>query len=158
MNPAQKKKKQTIHVFFNKTLWHVRASSSWRFYCPLCRVERRISMRPRPSVWHFFQLSLLSVVFTLAAWPWFSWKGLVSFLPFWTGFEIIFRLRLRASIPCSQCGFDPYLYLDNPERAKKEIDLYWRNKFAEKGIPYPEKEMIAPLASSQNLTESPPHS
>ncbi len=97
----------------------------------------------------------------LLGWPWLAWKGVVSFLPFWALFETIYRLRMRHALSCPHCGFDPYLYLDNVERAKEEMDAHWRRKFAEKGIPYPEKggspspapSVPLPLHREEALTE-----
>ena len=47
---------------------------------------------------------------------------------------------MRAALPCQQCGFDPYLFLIDEEWAKKEVEQHWRKKFADHGIPYPEKQ------------------
>jgi len=85
------------------------------------------------------QIGLTAVVFMLATWNRFEWKGIVSFFPFWTLFEVIYRSRVRAALACSHCGFDPYLYLNDVPRAREVVENHWRKKFAEKGIPYPEK-------------------
>lgn len=86
---------------------------------------------------HFFQIGLLSAVFTLAAWPIFEWKGLVAFVPFWAFFEVVYRIRLRAVLTCPHCGFDPVLYMRDVKAARAEIEKFWRAKFAEKGMPWP---------------------
>jgi hypothetical protein len=85
------------------------------------------------------QVGLTSIIFMLATWSWFEWKGIVSFLPLWTLFEVIYRARVRAALACGHCGFDPYLYLIDVPRAREVVENHWRKKFAEKGIPYPEK-------------------
>ena len=64
-------------------------------------------------------------------------------MPFWAIFEVIYRWRTRALLPCKECGFDPYLYLIDPELAKKEVEDYWKKKFDDKGIPYPDPNMTA---------------
>jgi hypothetical protein len=84
-------------------------------------------------------VGLTALVFTAATWAWFSWKGIVSFVPLLAAFEIFYRGRVRAALHCSQCGFDPYLYLTDVKRARAEVESHWRKKFAEKGIPYPEQ-------------------
>ena len=122
-----------------KSLWKERHSVVWSFFCPLCRSSRRVGYQPRPSSRHFAQIGLTAAVFTCLSWPWFGIKGLVSFLPLWTVFEVIYRTRVRRALCCPHCGFDPYLYLIDRGRAKGEVEVYWRKKFEEKGIPYPEK-------------------
>jgi hypothetical protein len=128
-----------------KTAWTERRSDAWHFYCPLCRAERRLPYRPSPGgARHYIQVGLTSLFFTLVTWPWFSWKGIVSFLPFWAAFEIFYRGRVRGALGCPHCGFDPYLYLTDVKRARQEVESHWRKKFADAGIPYPEKPGAAP--------------
>ncbi|MCC7440338.1 MAG: hypothetical protein IT285_01815 [Bdellovibrionales bacterium] len=89
---------------------------------------------------HFFRVGLTTAALMLASWPWFGWKGVVWYLPVWMAFESVYRLRLRAIMSCSQCGFDPYLYLTGVKRARAAIDAHWRQKFQERGIPFPGDE------------------
>jgi hypothetical protein len=93
------------------------------------------------------QIGLTAIVFMLATWSWFEWKGIVSFFPLWTLFEGIYRSRVRAALACDRCGFDPYLYLIDVPRAREVVENHWRKKFAEKGIPYPEKNVGKPAAT-----------
>lgn len=114
-------------------------AQSWVFLCPNCRTPRRAPGKPRLQARHFAQIAMTSIILMLATWNWFEWKGVISFLPLWMGFEIVFRTRCRAVLLCSACGFDPYLYLSDLPRARAEIEAHWRRKFDEKGIPFPEK-------------------
>jgi hypothetical protein len=138
-----------------KSLWRERHPESWSFYCPYCKAERKLPYSPRPGlVRHYVQVGLTAVFFTLVAWPLFGWKGIVSALPFWAVFEVIYRGRVRAAISCQNCGFDPYLYLTDVKRARDEIEKRWRVRFEEKGIPFPEKQSAIPKNAS--LTETRP--
>ena len=121
-----------------RSLWQNRYKNLWCFICPLCQAPRRVPFRPSPGVKAFLQIGLTTFFFTLICWRWFTWKGCVSFIPFWTVFELIYRARLRVALPCDQCGFDPYLFAIDARWASREVDAHWRKKFAEKGIPYPE--------------------
>jgi predicted RNA-binding Zn-ribbon protein involved in translation (DUF1610 family) len=116
-----------------------KASNAWSFYCPHCTTARKIPCQPRPTAQHFAQIALTAVFFTVLTWSWFSWKGLVSFIPLWTVFEAIYRGRVRVAMQCPHCGFDPFLYAVDIQRARQEIETHWRKKFADKGIPFPEK-------------------
>lgn len=126
-----------------KTLWQARDHKCWSFFCPLCRATRKVSLKPRPAARHYAQLGLTAVALMLAGWSFWEWKGIVSIFPLWIGFELIYRMRARAHLNCPHCGFDPYLYLVDVKRAREEIDSHWRKKFAEKGIPFPEKNQPA---------------
>jgi hypothetical protein len=125
--------------FPKKSFWRDRTRRIWSFYCPLCHVPRKIPYQPRPGLTHMAQIGLTSLILMLAGWNRFEWKGIVVFLPLWMFFEIAYRTRVRAALACSQCGFDPYLYLIDVQRAREVVENHWRKKFAEKGIPYPEK-------------------
>ncbi|MGZ3699270.1 MAG: hypothetical protein ACXWPM_12800 [Bdellovibrionota bacterium] len=99
----------------------------------------------RPQTRHYIQVALTALVFMLATWKWFAWKGLVSFIPMWTGFEVFYRVRMRGALPCSGCGFDPYLYLNDVQKARTEVQNHWKKKFEEMGIPFPDKKSSQPL-------------
>lgn len=138
-----------------KHFWTDRKLQVWTFYCPLCRTERRLPHPPRPGAPKYvIRIALTAAFFTCLTWHWFAWKGIVSFFPIWGIFEFFFRTRLRAKLNCPHCGFDPFLYLVDVDRARDEVEKYWRNKFAEKGIPYPEKKQPASAGKTAQV-ESP---
>ncbi len=112
----------------------------WSFFCPLCAVSRRITGSAQPGQpMHYVQVGLCALMFTLATFKWFQFKGMVSFLPMWIIFEVAYRTRVRARVRCPDCGFDPVLCLSDVDRARKEVEDHWKRKFAEKGIPFPDK-------------------
>lgn len=95
-------------------------------------------MSPRPGqAKHFLQVGITAAFFTLLTWNWLEWKGFVSFVPFWIVFEVMYRAKVRVSLACLRCGFDPTLYLIDVDRARSAVEVHWRAKFKEKGIPYP---------------------
>lgn len=120
-----------------KTLWKDQKKRNWSFYCPQCRASRTIPFQPKPEPRHFVQIGLAAAFFTLVTWPWFTWKGIVSFVPFWLIFETFYRGLVRVAVACPHCGFDPFLYMHDAKRARVEIEAHWRKKFTEKGIPFP---------------------
>ncbi len=129
-----------------KTLWKSNGRSpGWSFICPLCRITRKVPLHPKPQPRHFAQMLITSAFFTLLTWKLFQWKGLVCFIPFWCIFEVIYRSRARAALYCKSCGFDPYLFLVDSNLAKREVEVHWRKKFEQKGIPYPEAKGKRPL-------------
>jgi hypothetical protein len=140
------------HISINKSVWKSRRSSTWKFICPLCRADRRVPFRGKPGAWHFFQVGLTSIVLALMLSPWLKWKGIVCFLPLWIIFETVYRLKVRAVLNCPHCGFDPYLFLTDSQKARQELDTYWKNKIAEKGITLPNS---ADTKSTNPLVQDP---
>ncbi len=124
---------------FDKSYWKQQSREHWKFYCPYCGTQRRVAFQPRPQAKHYFQILLTTFAFTTAAWNWLSFKGIVAFIPFWAVFEVIYRFRVRAALACDQCGFDPYLFLVDQNRAKVEMEMHWRKMLQKKGVPFPEK-------------------
>lgn len=126
----------------SKSIWKERFTRNFEFYCPMCTQPRRIGMNPKPGQpIHFAQVGITAILIAITAQhflPWIGWKGLVSFIPLWIGFETIYRGRVRAKVACTKCGFDPVLYLVDVEKARTAIQDHWRKRFAEKGIPFPE--------------------
>ena len=118
-----------------KTIWREDAHDYYRFYCPHCGVERRVALSPSPRPRHYAQIGLLTLVVMLVAWKWWEFKGVIVFLPLWITFESMYRLRARAQMACNQCGFDPYLFLADSDRAKEAIREFWKKKIPEAPAP-----------------------
>jgi len=125
-------------LLLKKSLWKEKQVDVWSFYCPQCSSLRKVESAKRPGKKHFFQIALITTVFMQLTWSVLSWKGIVIFLPLWFFFEVFFRIRLRALLSCTHCGFDPYLYLVDVKSARKEIDQHWRRIFQDRGVPFPD--------------------
>lgn len=148
-----RKKAREIDPLQAKSIWKG-TKKYWTYLCPHCRSERRLPERPAPgSLKNLARIALTTVFFTTVGWPIFGLKGLFAFFPFWAVFELVYRLRTRAALACPNCGFDPFLFMDDVSRAKTEVEAFWRAKFKEKGIPYPEKNQHnAPSQDKPTLT------
>jgi hypothetical protein len=145
----------------DQSIWRARGRKIWTFLCPFCGAPRRIPFRPQPGGWRQIgQVILTAWVMTGLTWPWLGWKGIVSVIPLWTAFEIFYRWRARGVLSCSLCGFDPYLFMIDEEWARREMETHWRQKFAEKGIPFPEKPpgpgVTPPGNASSGAGQKPP--
>jgi hypothetical protein len=98
-------------------------------------------MDPRPGrLKPILQVGITSVfisALTALVAPWMAWKALLSFIPLWIGFEILYRARVRSIAACQYCGFDPFLYLSDAQRAKQAIQAHLKKRYEEKGLEYP---------------------
>ena len=131
--------KDLIEKITRRTLWESPSHKVFSFFCPQCRSQRRIPLKPHPvSFLNVFRVLVSTVLFTILFFKFFAFKGLFVFFPLWISFEVLYRMRVRSLMACPGCGFDPYLYVQDPQNARKGIEQFWREKFKEKGIPYPE--------------------
>ncbi len=104
-------------------------TSLYAYFCPLCKHPRATRIRPEiGTLRHYAQVALVTAVVTCALFPWLEWKGAVSFLPLWVIFELFYRSRLRESLKCTQCGFDPVLYIKDVGLARKEVEAFWSER------------------------------
>lgn len=127
----------------SRSIWRERFTKNFSFYCPLCAVPRRIGLHPKPGQpVHFAQVgvtTLFIAALSVEFFPWIGWKALVAFIPLWMLFETVYRAKVRASVACRQCGFDPFLYLTGIARARGAVREHWKKKFEEKGLPFPDE-------------------
>jgi len=116
-------------------------NQGFRFFCASCKRERRQTPPAKVgSVRFFVQILIATMFFTVLCWPWMGPKGFLAFLiPVGAVLETVFRLKMRAAMVCPDCKFDPILYLVDRQKAVKQVEDAWRNKFTEKGMPFPEK-------------------
>jgi len=134
-----------------KSIWRENKAKSYSFYCPLCKSPRKVPLHSRPGGKHVLQIVLATAFFVLAGWNWFGWKGGVAIVPLWAVFEVVYRLQFRAALLCHYCGFDPFLYLVDVKRARREVESHWRKRFEEHGIPFPEKNKPVAKVEAGNV-------
>jgi hypothetical protein len=87
-----------------------------RIYCAFCKSPRRVFRRKHTGPFQWLGCALaaafLSYVFVQGIEP----LAFGFFVGFLVAAEAFVQFRWRASVICSECGFDPVLYLqDRPE-------------------------------------------
>lgn len=151
MNYKSRKPKRVAQ--FKKSYWEEKRPV-WTFLCPLCSSQRILPHNPNPwNAKNVSRVAISAAFFTLLTWYWFNWKGVVSFIPFWVIFEAAYRARIRASLACPKCTFDPALHQVDSDRAIREVREHWEKKVLEKR---PSETPAEPVsgADSQNSTGS----
>lgn len=119
--------------------WQDKSAEVWSFYCPLCRIIRKVPYQPNVTrMRHIFQAAISAIIFTMIFWTWFGWKGLSFFVFIWSVFELIYRAQTRALLECPHCGFDPYWYKVDVKKARIRVEEFWKSKFQKAGIPFPQ--------------------
>ncbi len=92
-------------------------------FCAFCKSPRRIYRKKNIGAVNLVAGALASVVVMFALWQQFDPRVLIVFVVCLAFSEVFIKVRWRLSIPCSQCGFDPVLYLRNPGAAAEKVKL-----------------------------------
>ncbi len=98
------------------------------FYCPLCHCRQGTNALSKMTAWNHLQLAGLTVFVTLVFWSVFGVKGLFLYFIFWGGFEFFYRMRKREAVVCESCGFDPYLFVRDQQKARQALKKHWESR------------------------------
>ena len=135
------KKETSLQELTRQSVFRAKHDKKFRYFCPLCNHPSSTPLHPEPfSFKNVSRVLLASLLIMGASWNFFEWRGVLSFVPLWICFEVIYRLTVRTRLNCSNCGFDPILFLANPDKARQELKGYWRKKLELGGIPFKEEK------------------
>jgi hypothetical protein len=90
-------------------------------YCAFCKSPRKYFLHKNLRAIHYLQAALVSVFFMYAIWGEFEPKVFFIMATLLVATEIALHVRWRLYIVCTRCGFDPLLYLKDPEAAAKRV-------------------------------------
>ena len=100
------------------------------FLCPLCGVERGISVHYKLTKANYIQISILSVVAGLALYPVIDWAVVLLPPTFGVSFEFVRRSIFRKEVPCPHCGFDAVWYKKDVPKARELVHQFWSSENA----------------------------
>jgi hypothetical protein len=93
-------------------------------YCAFCKTPRSVytekSIRSRHVFWSF----LLSSAVSFFIWRTWNPKSLLFFVVAVMMAEIFVKVRWRLYMVCKSCGFDPVVYVKNPQKAAELVQNY----------------------------------
>lgn len=96
-------------------------------FCAFCKSRRRIYRKKNISFMNIIASALASVVLMFAIWQEYDPRVMIVFVVCLAISEVFVKIRWRLSVVCRQCGFDPVLYVKQPELAvqkvKAQLDL-----------------------------------
>lgn len=90
-------------------------------YCAFCRTPRRIYKRRSIGLLNFISAAAVAVLVMYLFWQNFDPRVLVVFAICLATAETFVQVRWRLSVSCKQCGFDPVLYVKDPEKAAHKV-------------------------------------
>ncbi len=117
-----------------ETQFHYIKAGKVHFFCPLCHHHQSTNTIRRVSWRHVGQLLLLTVATVLVAWPSFGVKGLSLFFLYWGIFEFAYRFRKRQALICQSCGFDPFLYKQDVQKARAALRQHWEKRIESENL------------------------
>lgn len=97
-------------------------------YCAFCRMPRRIYKKRNIGFLNIIYAALSSLVLMSVFWSGFDPRVLVIFAVFLAMTEVFIQIRWRLSVSCKQCGFDPVLYVKEPEKAAEKVTAHLKKR------------------------------
>lgn len=96
-------------------------------FCAFCKSRRRIYRKKSISFMNTIASTLAAMVLMFAIWQQYDPRVMIVFVVCLAISEVFVKIRWRLSVVCRQCGFDPVLYVKQPELAlekvKAQLDL-----------------------------------
>lgn len=97
-----------------------------KYYCPLCRVERKFRYKSNLSLMNYLQVLLLSACIGYLLFPIMKAKVVFMLFIVWMTFETINKILFRKEIPCPECGFDATWYRKDVKVARQKVQDFWK--------------------------------
>lgn len=93
-------------------------------FCAFCKTPKKVYKRRSLSLFEVVGLALFALLLTSVIWEHLDPRGLVILISLLTLGEFFFRIRWRNSTICSNCGFDPVVYVKNPDIAAQKVKVF----------------------------------
>lgn len=100
-------------------------------YCAFCRTPRRMYLKKNIGFANVMYSFIAALIAMYALWQDFDPRFLVIFAVFLAFTETFIQIRWRLSVFCKQCGFDPILYVKNPEAAAEKVTAHLQKRRAD---------------------------
>jgi hypothetical protein len=107
--------------------YHQRAGKL-HFFCPLCKYHQSTNTIQKVGLKHHAQIAIFTAALTGLCWPVFGFAGAFLYFVIWAAFEFGYRLRKRQALICESCGFDPFLYKQDVQRARAALKKHWEHR------------------------------
>ena len=91
------------------------------FYCAFCRTPRSINMQKHVRLFEFTIALAASLLMMLFFFQKFDPRVFVFFGIFISIFEFLIQFKYRLAMTCTECGFDPLLYMKSPAKACEQV-------------------------------------
>ena len=93
-------------------------------YCAFCKVERKVYSKKHLNLVDVIGLVGFGMILTLTVFKTLDPRGLAIVGTLLIVAELFTQTKWRTSMICRNCGFDPVLYVRNPEQAGLKIKAF----------------------------------
>ncbi|MBC7741277.1 MAG: hypothetical protein H7061_03710 [Bdellovibrionaceae bacterium] len=93
-------------------------------YCAFCKTPRKVYAHKHLTTIEVVSLVMLSIVVTYSIYHTMDPRGLFISATVLIVAEIFTHMKWRTSMICRSCGFDPIVYLRDPEKAGLKIRAF----------------------------------
>lgn len=97
-------------------------------FCAFCKEPRRVYAKKHVTLVNFFMSFLTAGLLTLVLFQGVDPRFIFLFVVCLIFSEIFIQVRWRLSIACPRCGFNPLLYVKNPEIAAQKVNDFFDRK------------------------------
>jgi hypothetical protein len=92
-------------------------------YCAFCKTPRNIYRKKNIGVMNVLASAMAAVVIMFAIWQEYDPRALIAFVVCLAISEIFVQIRWRLSVVCRACGFDPIMYVKDPQAAAEKVKV-----------------------------------
>jgi len=96
-------------------------SNRQKCYCAFCKTPRVIFRKRKVNLFNFVAAIFGAAVAMYALWQQFDPRVVILFVAFLALGEAFVQVRWRLNLVCKECGFDPILYLRDPNKASEKV-------------------------------------
>jgi hypothetical protein len=93
-------------------------------YCAFCKVQRKVYASKNLSLIDVTGLVFLGIICTYAVYKNLDPRGLFFVILLLLAGEAFAQAKWRVSMICSNCGFDPIVYVRSPEQAGLKVKAF----------------------------------
>ena len=97
-------------------------------YCAFCKVPRKVYSSKHLSTIEVIAFVLLGIVMTYAIFKSLDPSGLFLVGTILLVSETFSQMKWRSAMICRNCGFDPVVYVRNPEQAGLKIKAFMERR------------------------------
>jgi hypothetical protein len=109
-------------------------------YCAFCKIERKVYTNKHLDLLAVLSLVGFGIILTFAVFKELDPRGLAIVGTLLIMGELFSQTKWRTAMICRNCGFDPVVYVRNPEQAGLKIKA-----FLEKRSESPEHLLMPPV-------------
>jgi hypothetical protein len=104
--------------------WQNRIMARINCYCAFCKSPRKVYNKRNINLFNIGACAFGSAILMFAIFQGFDPRIFILFVTFLAFSEMFIQIRWRLNMVCKYCGFDPVIYLKDPNRASIKVQAH----------------------------------